>query len=111
MSPIISCLLYTSCEFVDTFLKLTPDTTVVLNIDEDHMDYFKTMDNLICSFHKFCEMTTKQIIANGDDPEVAQALELSLIHIYKHHTAEWSGWYHRFCKHELLRHHPDPQKR
>ena len=64
-----------ACEFVDTFLKLTPDTTVVLNIDEDHMDYFKTMDNLICSFHKFCEMTTKQIIANGDDPEVAQALE------------------------------------
>lgn len=64
-----------ACEFVDTFLKLTPDTTVVLNIDEDHMDYFKTMENLIRSFHRFCEMTTKLIIANGDDANVAVALE------------------------------------
>lgn len=64
-----------SCEFVDTFLKLSPDTTVVLNIDEDHMDYFKTMDNLVASFRKFCEMTTKLIIANGDDPEVLLAID------------------------------------
>lgn len=64
-----------ACEFVDTFLQLTPDTTVVLNIDEDHMDYFKTMENLVHSFHKFCGMTTKQIIANGDDTNVAKALE------------------------------------
>lgn len=64
-----------SCEFVDTFLKLSPDTAVVLNIDEDHMDYFKTMDRLVASFHQFCSMASKQIIANGDDPEVLLALE------------------------------------
>lgn len=64
-----------ACEFVDTFLKLSPNTTVVLNIDEDHMDYFKTMDNLIASFHKFCDMTTNLIIANGDDKEVLQAIK------------------------------------
>lgn len=64
-----------ACEFVDTFLKLTPDTAVILNIDEDHMDYFKTMDNLIKSFRKFAEMTTKLIIANGDDPEVLDCLD------------------------------------
>lgn len=64
-----------ACEFVDTFLKLSPDTSIILNIDEDHMDYFKTMDNLVASFRKFCEMTTGTIIANGDDPEVLLALE------------------------------------
>lgn len=64
-----------ACEFVDTFLKLSPNTSVVLNIDEDHMDYFKTMDNLIASFHKFCDMTTNLIIANGDDKEVLQAIK------------------------------------
>lgn len=64
-----------ACEFVDTFLKLTPDTAVVLNIDEDHMDYFKTMDNLINSFNKFCKLSTKLIIANGDDEKVSKALE------------------------------------
>lgn len=64
-----------SCEFVDTFLKLSPDTAVVLNIDEDHMDYFKTMDNLIASFRKFCSMATKLLIVNGDDPEVLRAID------------------------------------
>ncbi|MEG1027606.1 MAG: UDP-N-acetylmuramate--L-alanine ligase [Oscillospiraceae bacterium] len=64
-----------ACEFVDTFLKLYPDTCIMLNIEEDHMDYFKTMDNLIKSFNKFASMATKKIIANGDDPEVYLALK------------------------------------
>lgn len=64
-----------ACEFVDTFLKLAPDVSVILNIDEDHMDYFKTMDNLIASFTKFANLTTKLIIANGDDKEVLIALK------------------------------------
>lgn len=63
-----------ACEFVDTFLKLRPDTAVILNIDDDHMDYFKTMENLIHSFHRFCELTTRRIIANGEDSNVARAI-------------------------------------
>ena len=64
-----------ACEFVDTFLDLSPDTAVILNIDEDHMDYFKTMDNLIASFHKFCELTTRTIIYNKSDANTRLALE------------------------------------
>ena len=56
-----------ACEFVDTFLKLYPDTSVILNIDCDHLDYFKTMDNLRLSFTKFCNLTTKRLVYNGDD--------------------------------------------
>lgn len=56
-----------ACEFMDHFLKLAPDTAVILNVDADHLDYFKTLDNIIKSFHKFCEITTKNIIVNGDD--------------------------------------------
>lgn len=55
-----------SCEFVDTFLQLSPDIAVLLNIDNDHLDYFKTMDNLVLSFHKFVSMA-KKIFVNGDD--------------------------------------------
>ena len=51
-----------ACEFVDTFLKLYPDVSVILNIDADHLDYFKTVDNLKNSFTKFCNKTTKTII-------------------------------------------------
>ncbi len=55
-----------SCEFVDTFLQLSPDITVLLNIDNDHLDYFKTMENLVNSFTKFVSLG-KVCYVNGDD--------------------------------------------
>ncbi len=55
-----------SCEFVDTFLQLSPDITVLLNIDNDHLDYFKTMENMVASFKKFIAMG-KVCYVNGDD--------------------------------------------
>ena len=64
-----------SCEFVDTFLKLYPDIAIILNIDADHLDYFKTVDNIIKSFHKFCELTSRTIIYNGDDSNTCKAIE------------------------------------
>lgn len=63
-----------ACEFVDTFLKLYPDVSIILNIDEDHLDYFKTLDNLILSFRKFLEKTTKTVIVNGDDQNSLKAI-------------------------------------
>lgn len=64
-----------ACEFVDTFLKLAPDVSIILNIDEDHLDYFKTLDNIIVSFRKFCNNTSKAIIVNGDDVNSMKAVE------------------------------------
>lgn len=62
-----------SCEFVDTFLDLTPDIAVILNIDNDHLDYFKTLENMKKSFTKFASMATKCIIYNGDDQNTLDA--------------------------------------
>ncbi len=66
-----------SCEYVDTFLKLSPDIAVLLNVDADHMEYFKTMDRLIESFGKFVGSATKAVIVNGDDPEAVIAAKQS----------------------------------
>lgn len=63
-----------ACEFVDTFLHLSPDKAVLLNIDNDHLDYFKTMDNLVLSFHKFISMA-KTVYINGDDTLCVKAAE------------------------------------
>lgn len=63
-----------ACEFVDTFLQLSPDIAVLLNIDNDHLDYFKTMENLTLSFHKFLAMSGRAYI-NGDDRLVQKAAE------------------------------------
>ncbi len=63
-----------SCEFVDTFLQLSPDKAVLLNIDNDHLDYFKTMDNLVASFSKFVNMASLTFV-NGDDELCMKAVE------------------------------------
>jgi UDP-N-acetylmuramate--alanine ligase len=63
-----------ACEFNDTFLRLYPDVSVILNIDEDHLDYFKTLENLRNSFTQFCDKTTKTIVYNGDDENTVTAV-------------------------------------
>lgn len=70
-----------SCEFVNTFLELSPDISVLLNIDNDHLDYFKTMENLTDSFKKFVSMS-KVLFFNGSDYRTAEAV--SRLPIEKH---------------------------
>ena len=64
-----------SCEFQDHFLKLSPDISVILNIDADHLDYFGTLENIIKSFRKFAENTSKTLVINGDDENTLKAVE------------------------------------
>ncbi len=64
-----------SCEFEDHFLKFSPDISVILNIDADHLDYFGNLENIIKSFHKFNENTSKCIIINGSDENSMKSLE------------------------------------
>lgn len=66
-----------ACEFSNTFLKLYPNISVVLNIDADHLDFFKTMDNLRASFTKFIDNTTDVIVINGDDENTMRAVNAS----------------------------------
>jgi len=56
-----------ACEYADTFLQLTPHISVILNIDEDHMEYFGSLENIIRSFRKFANSSTGCLIINGDD--------------------------------------------
>lgn len=64
-----------ACEYVDTFLHLFPNVSVILNIDEDHMEYFKTLDNLILSFRKFALLAKSAVIYNGDDANTLKAVD------------------------------------
>ncbi len=63
-----------ACEYKDHFLQLKPAFAVILNIDCDHMEYFKTLDNLKHSFELFTSYATKGIIANGDDQNTLDVL-------------------------------------
>lgn len=82
-----------SCEFNNTFLKMNPDIAVILNIDEDHLDFFGNLDNIKKSFKEFAEKTTKTIIYNGDDENTVDTLKgiegRKLISIGKKESNEW----------------------
>lgn len=58
-----------ACEYCNSFLNLQSFYAVVLNIQKDHMDYFKNMANLQKSFKKFAKNTNKCgfLIINNDD--------------------------------------------
>ena len=64
-----------ACEFVDTFLHLSPDIAVILNVDADHLDYFGTLENVIQSFHRFADLASRTLIYNGDDLNTCKAVE------------------------------------
>ena len=64
-----------ACEYVDTFLQLHPAVSVILNIDADHLDYFKTVDNIVKSFHQFASQTSQLIVVNGDNERALESVK------------------------------------
>lgn len=56
-----------SCEYQRHFLDYTPYYTIITNIDLDHVDYFKDLNDVIDAYTTFVSKTTKKIIACGDD--------------------------------------------
>ena len=68
-------ILLESCEYCDSFLNFFPTLAVVLNVEADHLDYFKDLAAVQASFHKFAELSTGGVIANGDDPHTVEAME------------------------------------
>ena len=70
-SDIIVC---EACEYVDTFLHMYPSLTVILNVDEDHLDYFGTLDRIKESFTKFADQTSDTLVVNGDDANTMECI-------------------------------------
>ncbi len=63
-----------ACEFSETFLELTPAYSILLNVDNDHLDYFGNMENLKFAFEKFLHLTTKKMFANADDANTLEVI-------------------------------------
>lgn len=66
-----------ACEYMDSFLYLKPSIGVILNIDSDHLDYFKDMDHIVQSFRTFVDQIPENgiILAYGDNPFVKDILK------------------------------------
>ena len=64
---------YEACEFRDHFLETRPNVAVVLNIDNDHMEYFGTVANAMKSYTKFANMADT-VFYNASDKNTVDAM-------------------------------------
>ncbi|MBD5486545.1 MAG: UDP-N-acetylmuramate--L-alanine ligase [Lachnospiraceae bacterium] len=57
-----------ACEYTNSFLSFYPRISIILNIEEDHLDFFKDIDDIRRSFHKFARLLPADgtLIISGD---------------------------------------------
>jgi len=58
-----------ACEYVESFLQFHPKTEIILNIDNDHLDYFKNFENIKNAFLKYVKILPENglLVINADD--------------------------------------------
>lgn len=66
-----------ACEYVESFLKFSPKSEIILNIDNDHLDYFKNFDNIKNAFVKYVKLLPDDglLVVNGDDSNCLDLLQ------------------------------------
>lgn len=66
-----------ACEYMDSFLSLKPKIEIILNIDSDHLDYFKDIDHIVNSFDKFASLvpTDGLVVAYEANPFVNKVIK------------------------------------
>lgn len=58
-----------SCEYKANFLNFFPNSAIILNIDNDHLDFYKNFENIVKTFNEFVQKVDEKgvIVVNGDD--------------------------------------------
>lgn len=66
-----------ACEYTNSFLSLRPKVGLILNIDADHLDFFKDLDDIRHSFHRFAKNIRSDgtLIINAQIPDLADITE------------------------------------
>ncbi len=66
-----------ACEYTNSFLKFNPKIGIILNVEAEHLDYFKSIDNIRSSFRAFAERIPKDglLLINGDIDNVSYFTE------------------------------------
>ena len=62
------CFVTEACEYTNSFLSFYPKISIILNIEEDHLDFFKDIHDIRNSFHEFARLLPADgtLIINGD---------------------------------------------
>jgi UDP-N-acetylmuramate--alanine ligase len=64
-----------ACEYKESFLNLNPNILIVLNIDNDHLDYYQNIENIQDAFARLVAKTKNYIICDLNDKNILTAIE------------------------------------
>ncbi|MDR0929663.1 MAG: UDP-N-acetylmuramate--L-alanine ligase, partial [Oscillospiraceae bacterium] len=84
-----------ACEFHSSFLEMRPTIAVVLNIQEDHLDYYRDIDHIAEAFETFVGLVPKDglFIGNGDDARVRDIASRAACRCETFGLAETNDWH------------------
>ena len=83
-----------ACEFNASFLQFHPTVAVVTNIEEDHLDFYKDLDDICHAFDRFFALLPENgvCVGNGDDPRVLAALARVKVKTVTYGMGEANQW-------------------
>lgn len=66
-----------ACEYTNSYLSFFPKISIILNVEEDHLDFFKDINDIRDSFNRFAKLLPEDgyLIINGDIPELQTILD------------------------------------
>ena len=109
-----------ACEYMDSFLQLRPWVEIILNIDSDHLDYFKDIDHIARSFNEFASRVPREglVVAYDANPFVRSIIDKLSCRVITFGFNETSDYYAKniafdqlgrvsydmYCRGEMLSH-------
>jgi UDP-N-acetylmuramate--alanine ligase len=85
-----------ACEYCESYLSFKQRSAIVLNIDDDHLDYFKTIDNIEKSFQKYVSQLPEDgyLVTNADDPRCLRLKDYTKAKFITVGTTDSADWYY-----------------
>lgn len=83
-----------SCEYCESFLNFNPHSAIILNIDEDHLDYFKDLNHIYKSFKDFAKLVDKDgvLVINTDIENYSYVTENLDCNVITYGNNDFSDW-------------------
>ena len=78
------CFITETCEYMRNFLKFFPTVAVILNVEEDHLDYYKDINDIIDAFQSFCGLVPEDgfIVVNNESDNALKSAEDAKAKVY-----------------------------
>ena len=72
--------LFEACEYMDSFLDFNPTVAILLGAELEHVDYFKSMEQIVGSFARFAALTGSEgiTVVNADDKNIMESARRAL---------------------------------